>query len=62
MAMCGIGKWDTMDIAVSEALHTGWGPRLGNLFLFYPAGFQTSDESEDELQQDSDSDGSEQDE
>ena len=62
MAMCGIGKWDTMDIAVSEALHTGWGTRPGNLFLFYPAGFQTSDESEDELQQDSDSDGSEQDE
>jgi hypothetical protein len=62
MAMCGIGKWDTMDIAVSEALHTGWGTHRGNLFLFYPAGFQTSDESEDELQQDSDSDGSEQDE
>lgn len=58
MAMCGIGKWDTMDIAVSEALHTGWGTRPGNMFLFYPPG----SESEDELQQDSDSDGSEQDE
>eukprot|EP01052_Picozoa_sp_SAG31_P008744 SAG31_NODE_447_length_15579_cov_5.713871_3_plen_131_part_00 len=41
MAMCGIGKWDTMDAAVSEALHTGWGTRPGDLFLFYPPGFQT---------------------
>jgi hypothetical protein len=40
MAMCGIGKWDTMDIAVSEALHTGWAPTVATCSSFTPPAFR----------------------